>query len=806
MEHNLVRVGRVPGGAPGRVPGGAPGHAAGRALRHVPGGASSATQARHASRAWSWMVAFVCLCVSAVLAAGVGAPSARALDHGGLSAPGSVTVHRLLTSKGQELGAGDGLVSEEIKKLNDATPAVGEKFSLYRLDTPRVEGAVSGVEALTGSVLNEAITTDDGTGANEAILKLIEQYAGQSADSALVSSAATDANGEVRFTDLPFAYYVLVSDPDTAQGSSPAAPCIITLPYAGENGSFVKDVHVYPKTGRSTRISKSVASPKKVVGVSDEVVWNVDFPVPSELKKTINGQVSYGSNWSVYDDVDSRLDLKGVAGANAGQGTAWTMRVTDTQGNASTLQPAAGDTDVKATWDAASRRITWWFSDDFARRVCDEATAVNIRVVLTTTVNASAMNSITTMFNDAVISFTNASGDPFVHRVIDCPTTARAADGDGSCVSAGDENDSSHPRVYIGAISVSKRLQGTDTPLQGARFALATSEEDAKAGRFLTRDGAVFERESDAQGALTFEAVGAGDYWLVETQAPQCPVKDGGKVECAKLAQPVKVTVGNSKAGSHPQVQVDNHAKTVIDEIIDKGSSVVDKLAKTGLSVGALLAAAALALALALAARRRRRAATPAAAPRDSSTSAAPPLGMTMNGASLGMTMNGDPSSVISTEAAPSSVISTEAAPSSVISTERSERRNLVPKDSSTSAAPPLGMTKTGAPLGMTMNGDPSPVISTEAAPSSVISTERSERRNLVPKDSSAPAAPSLGMTKTGAPLGMTMTAPPPVASGDGSPVSCHSERSGSGVEESSRERQTMRESREEAMRGAERP
>lgn len=593
--------------------------------------------ARAASWAWARLVVFVCLCVSAALLAGMATPSARALDHGGLSEPGSLTVHRLLTPNGQDLGAGDGLVSEEIQNLHGATPAVGEGFSLYRLDTARVEGAVSGVAALTAAALNEAASADEGTGTTTATLKFIAKYAGQSADDALVSSATTDSNGEACFTNLQFAYYVLVADPTTALGSASVAPCVITMPYAGTDGSFVKDLHIYPKTGRDTSISKSVASPKTVVGLGDEVVWNVDFPVPSELKKTIDGQVAYGSKWSVYDDVDSRLDLNGIDGANAGQGTVWTMRVTDATGKASTLQPAAGDTDVKATWDEASRRLTWWFSDDFAQRVCDEATAVNIRVVLTTTVNASAMSNVTTVFNDAVISFIKADGDPFYHRVISRSsgrTSARtaaasgaaaaslaslssnattvadeAADDEDGGTSYGDEDNPLHPRVYIGSISVSKYLQGTDTPLEGAKFALAASEADAKAGRFMTRDGEVFERVSDKNGELTFEAVGEGDYWLVETQAPQCPTSDGKK-ECAKLSQPVKVTVGSSKAGSHPKVRVDNHVKTVIDEIIDKGSTVVDALAKTGLSTGSIFAAGAFALALAviIIVRRRRRA------------------------------------------------------------------------------------------------------------------------------------------------------------------------------------------------------
>lgn len=604
--------------------------------------------ARAASWAWARLVVFVCLCVSAALLAGMSTPSAQALDHGGLSEPGSLTVHRLLTSNGQDLGAGDGLVSEEIQNLHGAVPAVGEVFSLYRLDTARVEGAVSGVAALTAAALNEAASADEGTGTTTAILKLIEKYAGQSADDVLVSTATTDSNGEAQFTNLSFAYYVLVADPATALGSAPVTPCVITMPYAGTDGSFVKDVHIYPKTGRDTHISKSVASPKTVVGLGDEVVWNIDFPVPSELKKTINDQVVYGTNWSVYDDVDSRLDLNGIDGANAGRGTVWTMRVTDATGKASTLQPASGDTDVKATWDENSRRLTWQFSDDFLRRVCDEATAVNIRVALTTTVNASAMSNVSTVFNDAVIRFINASGDPFWHRVISRSsgrTSARTAaaseaatasaasaasvttasvtsvsnkattvadetadDEDGG-TAYGDEDNPLHPRVYIGSISVSKYLQGTDTPLEGAKFALAASEADAKAGRFMTRDGEVFERVSDKNGELTFEAVGEGDYWLVETQAPQCPTSDGKK-ECAKLAQPVKVTVGSSKADSHPKVRVDNHVKTVIDEIIDKGSTVVDALAKTGLTTGGIFATGAFALALAviIIVRRRRRA------------------------------------------------------------------------------------------------------------------------------------------------------------------------------------------------------
>lgn len=698
----LGRVGRVLG------------HATDCVLRRVLGGVSSAILVRCACWAWSWLVAFVCFCVSVVLVAGVGVPSARALDYGGLSAPGSLTVHRLLTAGGQDLGPGDGVVSEDIDILHDARPAVGEGFSLYRLDVARVEGAVEGVGALSASMVSGAASEDAGTGSTTALLELVAKYAGVSATEALVGSGVTDADGEIKFSNLAFAYYLLVADPMTALGSSPVAPCVVAMPYAGVNGSYVKDVHVYPKTGLDTSITKSVATPKRVVGLGDKVVWNVDFPVPSELKQTINGQVVYGSDWYVYDDIDSRLDVEGMSSAAVGRGSAWTMSVLDAKGNESKVQPASGDGDVKASWDEQSRRITWSFTDEFVRRVCDEASAVSVRVVLTSTVNQSAMQDMSTVFNDAVISFTKANGDPFWHRVIARSSNSRSssktvnntanntanttaasaalsvtastvaadttatttvdsgvstvdsgvsvvADTDGG-TAYGDEDNPLHPRVYIGAISVTNLLQGTSTPLPGAKFALASSEKDAKAGQFMTRDGAVFERESDENGKLTFEAVGEGEYWLVETQTPQCPT-DSGKEECARLVQPVKVTVGNDKASSHPKVQIDHHVKTVIDEIIDKGSSIADKLANTGLStrVTFTIGVMALAFAVVIIVRRRRRdasnvdaqnyaTATATAAATTTATATATGVVGSLD-SSLAMAQNGAPLAVVSATA-----------------------------------------------------------------------------------------------------------------------------------------------------------
>lgn len=90
------------------------------------------------------------------------------------------------------------------------------------------------------------------------------------------------------------------------------------------------------------------------------------------------------------------------------------------------------------------------------------------------------------------------------------------------------------PKVHTGGLSLLKYTMKDDavTPLLGAEFRLAATEEDAKKGIFIKNGEADIVGTSDADGIVKFEGIAYGldgvpaetgftKYWLVETKAPE---------------------------------------------------------------------------------------------------------------------------------------------------------------------------------------------------------------------------------------------------------------------------------------------
>lgn len=106
-------------------------------------------------------------------------------------------------------------------------------------------------------------------------------------------------------------------------------------------------------------------------------------------------------------------------------------------------------------------------------------------------------------------------------------------------------------KVVTGGVKIHK-VDSQDNALQGAKFKIATSEANAKAGVFVKDEAADdIEVTSDATGYATISGLAynndetAKDYWLVETQAPT--FVDGEETKSyTLLADPVKVSVSGT--------------------------------------------------------------------------------------------------------------------------------------------------------------------------------------------------------------------------------------------------------------------
>ena len=130
----------------------------------------------------------------------------------------------------------------------------------------------------------------------------------------------------------------------------------------------------------------------------------------------------------------------------------------------------------------------------------------------------------------------------------------------------GDEEDKTTTtdtaQVHTGALSIEKVEKGNvETKLPGAKFKIATTEQNAKDGIFVKDEtGADIEVETNDQGQAVIEGLKYADneadtsYWLVETQAPSY-IEDGVTKYYNLLKDPVEVQVGKTTHESAVQIK-----------------------------------------------------------------------------------------------------------------------------------------------------------------------------------------------------------------------------------------------------------
>ena len=344
-------------------------------------------------------------------------------------------------------------------------------------------------------------------------------------------TGVTDANGELIFSGLPKGYYLVVqsiAEGYTAQKSA----FVVMLPMRSldlsRNDGYNYDVHVYPKSTTGPAITKQPEG-ANVVGVGDEVPWNISYPVGSGIKEETTAGTRYATDFYITDTMDSRLDyIEGSA----------QFKVYDAAGNQLDVA-ITKDVHYMEEYDEATKVVIWRYTDLGVRTIADNNVAQSI-VRITTVVNESALGTVTVIWNNASIDFVNASGDPYRMEVFQADS-----DKDGEGV----------PKVYLGTITVDKHEKDqADVKLKGVTFKLAASEEEAKNGKYIKAAGEDYQITTDENGFGRFTALSAGDYWLVETQAA-----DGYR----KLVAPVKVTIGETAANAGVVISIANVKVTV---------------------------------------------------------------------------------------------------------------------------------------------------------------------------------------------------------------------------------------------------
>ena len=407
---------------------------------------------------------------------------------------GSLTIRKFDVKDYANLSEASGASSDQAKLPADATSMAGVEFKVSKL--------------LVGSgKVNVTPTTPVDTRFTPKI-------------------GTTNSDGEVVFDNLPQGYYLVTETMIDGYDSPEEGELIVAIPtQINVDGSevFNYDVVIYPKN-KKIQVEKTLESTRQVIGIGDIVTWKVKYPISTGLKKEeiIGGSAttSYGKNFYITDEMDSRLDY--VTGSAK-------MNYYDEAGTNLNLNLVEG-TDYVLNYDESTHILKVSFTDNVGTKKVADAKVSTIELMLDTAVNASAIGTVEAMTNNARIKFTNHSGDPFEHEVFPPGTSPE---------------DSRVPKVYLGTIDILKvDSEDENITLAGATFALAKSEKQAKNGQFERTDIV-----TNSHGEANISAIGEGTYYLVETKAPE-----GYKLS----TKPIEVTVINDSSMRNINVTIAN--------------------------------------------------------------------------------------------------------------------------------------------------------------------------------------------------------------------------------------------------------
>lgn len=359
----------------------------------------------------------------------------------------SLTIHKYDGNPGQ---AGDGTVIDA-KGLGNALKGV--EFTITPVTTKGGAAIDLTTEAgwnLIGGAKVADVTTPNGYAFGTAV------------------KATTGDDGSVK-TALPKGLYLVT---ETGYGANtittPAEPFLVTLPLAQSKGSWLYDVHVYPKNKVSTDVpTKTVSNPTDGVVVGSKVPWTITAPV----QPTAPGAIT---SFVVTDDLDARLGFVSAVASGF----------------------EAGDYSVTT----AGQKVTLTFTEAGLAKL--KAGDV-VTIELITTVNSLGDGVIP---NKAIV-FTNDNGGK---------TTSKPGE------------PGVDPKTNWGPLKVLKHAAGDEAKvLAGATFAVySDAAATTKVGEFTTgADGVgsiVLWVGNDDDSTQ--------DYWLKETAAPAGYVLDATTV------------------------------------------------------------------------------------------------------------------------------------------------------------------------------------------------------------------------------------------------------------------------------------
>lgn len=370
----------------------------------------------------------------------------------------------------------------------------------------------------------------------------------------------TDGSGTLVFDNLSEAYY-LISQKSLDGHYAQATSFVVMLPMkewetpTKEHLNY--DIHVYPKNMQGGKISKQVAEEQnKVVGLGDEVIWEVNYEVDSGIKKEDQGTTVYAKDFFITDTMDSRLTYIEHSSV---------FKAFDFDGKPMNIDLKENLHYIES-YDLKEHTVTWTYTDLGVKTLADHEVA-EVQVRLTTVVNEEAFGTLEVMWNNASIDFVNAIGDPYHLDVFPMDV---------------DKNGVNVPKVYLGSITIDKYEKGIpDKKLKDVSFKVAKTKEDAKSGKFVLDDkGKDYEVTTDEQGYALFTALGSGSYWLMETKTQQ-----GYEL----LQEPLMVTIGDLPEEANVIASIENQLISTGGTDVPKGNDGVGSVPKPGKPIDKIL-------------------------------------------------------------------------------------------------------------------------------------------------------------------------------------------------------------------------
>lgn len=320
------------------------------------------------------------------------------------------------------------------------------------------------------------------------------------------TTARTNGDGDVQFTDLPAALYLVEeTDPGNNHILGSMRPVFLTLPYASTvNGTtdWLTDVHMYPKNS-TVRVTKTVDVPE-VLTLGTSIPYIITSEVPALAPGTKLTRMRF------TDPIPAVLAYKSIS-----------VNVTDPDNANPTPLATPGDYTVNVDGQTVTVELT---PAGLAKLTPGQV----VQVMLTTTVvnlsvenSGNITNTATVTLNDTTIS-TSAQAEYGVLRIV------KTAQGDA------------------------------DSRLAGAEFQLFRNQQDATSGTgqtaaAVTADGdAVTTFTTGEDGTVTILGLKVGTYWVKETKAPAGFVAKSDPIQ-------VTITAGTATAGAVEQT-VENAA------------------------------------------------------------------------------------------------------------------------------------------------------------------------------------------------------------------------------------------------------